>query len=346
MRGIAVTPYRADADPPDLEPAEQAGVSPEKPRFVDERVVRQRVLVSPDPLIAGVLLRTSPDDAEMIAKAPRGGGRRLRALPANGVSGAWQAEFDSPVGVQKYTYQLAAGYVDGARAVAMAMEVTRQADGTYHSRFLNCGDCEGIVIDLTAPDPILHTTARPNIISLMRAQMDGTPYQLTFDGRLTRGQTLQFRTDPNAFAVTETIGSNAHADISESSEGLRPGTLIIGGSDGLESFGNYDVLVEVIRRSAANPGNAEEVTRAILDEVLLRQGGVALVVRERQAEREDRRQPDEEQAQGGRDTDHEPHRQLVASGQDREPASPGYRSDRRPARWGTGRGDRISGGGP
>lgn len=69
MRGITVTPYRADADPPDLEPAEQAGVSPEKPRFVDERVVRQRVLVSPDPLIAGVLLRTSPDDAEMIAKA-------------------------------------------------------------------------------------------------------------------------------------------------------------------------------------------------------------------------------------------------------------------------------------
>ena len=69
MRGVSVTPYRADANPPELEPPDQAGVSPEKPRFVDERVVRQRVFVSPDPLIAGVLLRISPDDTEMIAKA-------------------------------------------------------------------------------------------------------------------------------------------------------------------------------------------------------------------------------------------------------------------------------------
>ena len=53
----------------DLEPAEQAGVSPEKPRFVDERVVRQRVLVSPDPLIAGVLPAPRPTTREMIAKA-------------------------------------------------------------------------------------------------------------------------------------------------------------------------------------------------------------------------------------------------------------------------------------
>jgi hypothetical protein len=69
MRGVSVKPYRADAKPPEPEPPDQAGVSPEKPRFVDERVVRQRVLMAPDPLIAGVLLRMAPDDTESIAKA-------------------------------------------------------------------------------------------------------------------------------------------------------------------------------------------------------------------------------------------------------------------------------------
>ena len=38
MRGVSVKPYRADAKPPEPEPPDQAGVSPEKPRFVDERV--------------------------------------------------------------------------------------------------------------------------------------------------------------------------------------------------------------------------------------------------------------------------------------------------------------------
>jgi pSer/pThr/pTyr-binding forkhead associated (FHA) protein/adenosine deaminase/ppGpp synthetase/RelA/SpoT-type nucleotidyltranferase/serine/threonine protein phosphatase PrpC len=162
-------------------------------------------------------------------------------------------------------------------AVMMAVDLTPQPDGTYRPRFLNCGDCEGVVLDLTAPDPILHTTARPNLISQLRAQAEGRPYQLTPDGRLARGQTLQFRTDPNAFMVTETVGSNAHADISEPVAGARPGALIIGGSDGMESFGNYDILVEAIRRSGANPESASQVTGAIMEEILLRQHLLNLV---------------------------------------------------------------------
>ena len=69
MRGIAVKSYRADADPPEPEPVAQVGLSPEKPHFDGQRVAGARVKISPDPLIAGALLRTQPDDTETIAKA-------------------------------------------------------------------------------------------------------------------------------------------------------------------------------------------------------------------------------------------------------------------------------------
>ena len=76
------------------------------------------------------------------------------------------------------------------------------------------------------------------------------------------------------------------------------------------------------------------------DEVLRGQRAGPTPVRERQAERGDRRQPDEREAQEGRDADHQRHRHLVAPGQHRIAPTLARRNGSRPTRWGDGQGGR------
>ena len=73
------------------------------------------------------------------------------------------------------------------------------------------------------------------------------------------------------------------------------------------------------------------------DEVLGLEPGVALPVRKGQADREDGREPDQGQAQEGRDPDHQAHHDLVAPRQERV-APPRPLKHIRPAGGGTGRG--------
>ena len=73
------------------------------------------------------------------------------------------------------------------------------------------------------------------------------------------------------------------------------------------------------------------------DEVLRGQRADPTPVRERQAERGDRRQPDECEAQEGRDADHQRHRHLVGPGQHRVAPTLARSTAAAPPAGGTGR---------
>lgn len=159
---------------------------------------------------------------------------------------------------------------DAPGAVAMAVELTPQTDGTYRATFTGVGDCEAIVIRPGASQPILHHTMRANALSMAVREGGGKPYKTLADGRLALGQTLDLRMDPFANRVDSALGGHdAKIDTSVTEKPLRNGDIILTGSDGLfENFGRLDIIQEVIRQSGAT--TAAEIRDALMTEALIR----------------------------------------------------------------------------
>jgi hypothetical protein len=65
VRGHSVRLYR-EGEP---EPPTSAGLLPERPRFLDDRIVNKRILISPDPTVAGILIRVPTNDLYSIKLA-------------------------------------------------------------------------------------------------------------------------------------------------------------------------------------------------------------------------------------------------------------------------------------
>ncbi|HSA60449.1 MAG TPA: FHA domain-containing protein [bacterium] len=155
-------------------------------------------------------------------------------------------------------------------AVAMAVQLTPQADGTYRAAFTGVGDCEALVIRPGASQPVLHHTLRANSLSAAIRKASGKPFQTLPDGRLARGQTLDLRMDEYANMVDSALGGHdARIDTSAPDKPLRDGDIILTGSDGLfENFGRLDVIHEVIRLSGAR--TAAGIRDALMTEALIR----------------------------------------------------------------------------
>jgi len=155
-------------------------------------------------------------------------------------------------------------------AVAMAVELAPQTDGTYRATFTGVGDCEAIVLRPGASQPMLHHTMRANALSMAVREGGGKPYKTLADGRLALGQTLDLRMDPFANRVDSALGGHdAKIDTSVADKPLRDGDIILTGSDGLfENFGRLDIIQEVIRRSGAT--TAAGIRDALMTEALIR----------------------------------------------------------------------------
>jgi len=155
-------------------------------------------------------------------------------------------------------------------AVAMAVTVSPNGDGTYRAGFSNVGDCEAIVIRPGASQPILHHTLRVNSLSTRMRELLGNPYRVLADGRLARGQTLDARSDEHANIVDSTLGGHdVKISFNAPDQPLRDGDIILAGSDGFfENFGRLDVMQEVIRLSGAR--TAAEIRDALMTETLVR----------------------------------------------------------------------------
>ncbi|MBL7685699.1 MAG: FHA domain-containing protein, partial [Deltaproteobacteria bacterium] len=154
-------------------------------------------------------------------------------------------------------------------AVAVAVELTPKADGTYDARFVSVSDSAGVIIRLGDENPIVHYTERPTDYSQARKQIEGAPYLLTPDGRLARGQTLTFRKDPVANIVLAGLGIHFKTDQSSPDRPVKKGDIVIVGSDGLfENFGSYDTIHLIIQRSGAK--TATEIRDVLINESLVR----------------------------------------------------------------------------
>lgn len=149
-------------------------------------------------------------------------------------------------------------------AVAMVVEITPRADGRYDARFDGIGDCEAVVLRPGSSQPVIHHTMRPNQLSQLTSQ-----FKLLDDGRLERGQTIDFRTDPYANKVDGALGHGDKIETSLPKEPLRRGDIVIMGSDGLfENFGSLSLVHQVVRQSGAK--TAGEIRDALMTEALIR----------------------------------------------------------------------------
>jgi serine/threonine protein phosphatase PrpC len=178
-----------------------------------------------------------------------------------------------------YQYSKSRGFVkpdgklrrEAPGAVALAVEVTPQTDGTYKARFLKIGDCEAVVLRPGGKPPVIHHTNKPTRIA-QALKETGQSYQLLPDGRLARGQTLDFRRDPQANIVEACLGGDAvqtPLDISSPDQALRAGDIVLTGSDGFfENFGSLDIVNHVVAHSGAK--SASEIRDVLMQEALIR----------------------------------------------------------------------------
>lgn len=149
-------------------------------------------------------------------------------------------------------------------AVAMVVEIAPRPDGRYNARFSGIGDCEAVVIRPGAAKPVVHHTMRPNRLSQAMRQ-----FKLLDDGRLDRGQTIDFRTDPHANVVDGALGYGDTVETSVPQQPLRDGDIVILGSDGLfENFGSLNLIHQIIRNSGAK--TAGEIRDVVMTEALIR----------------------------------------------------------------------------
>lgn len=156
-------------------------------------------------------------------------------------------------------------------AVAIAVEILKRPDGSQWARFQQIGDADAIVIR-PSENRILHHTTRPTAMAQMQRSAQGLPpYQLTHDGRLARGQTLMLRIDPSTNVVDGALGILQHEVYSSSlAEPLKPGDIVIAGSDGLfEEFGTLDTMLGIVTASGAR--RAADVREVLREEALIRQ---------------------------------------------------------------------------
>jgi protein phosphatase len=139
-------------------------------------------------------------------------------------------------------------------AVAVGVELNPVGPGAFEASFASVGDAEAVVLRLSeSGDPLVHRTTRWPL---------GEP--------VLRGNTLNLHIAPGAHIVFSSLGGSSGSDIriDRSTATLRPGDLILSGTDGFFENFTTDEIVSIIRNSGAT--DADGIRTVLMTEAQLR----------------------------------------------------------------------------